>query len=197
MPKSPQSTTPHHLSHTLNPQKTVQIHTALSILQRHPTHLSHHHPLRSLQTLQICYLHRPGFNRHQDTWKPTRGLLPSQWKGARECGFPLKQVFVIVRVPRHLIQTLNEHINNKTLFIVILGIGNSEKVRLWNILTAIICLPDWPAGRAPGWSTAGLQWIHTHTLQVMYQPVTATRLNFFRETRKHKSCIISSQRQLQ
>ena len=27
MPKPPQSTTPHHLSHTLNPQRTVQIHT--------------------------------------------------------------------------------------------------------------------------------------------------------------------------
>ena len=62
MPKPPQSTTPHHLSHTLNPQKTVQIYTVLPILQRHPTHPSHHHPLRSLQTLQICYLHRPGFS---------------------------------------------------------------------------------------------------------------------------------------
>ena len=51
MPKPPQSTTPHHLSHTLDPQKTVQIHTALSILQRHPTHPSHHHPFRPLQAL--------------------------------------------------------------------------------------------------------------------------------------------------
>ena len=62
MPKPPQSTTPHHLSHTLNPQKTVQIHTALSILQRHPTHPSHHHPFLALPTLQIFYLHRPGFS---------------------------------------------------------------------------------------------------------------------------------------
>ena len=42
----------------LNPQETVQIHTALPILQRHPTHLSHHHPFCSHQTLQICNLHR-------------------------------------------------------------------------------------------------------------------------------------------
>ena len=62
MPKPPQSTTPHHLSHTLNPQKTEQIHTALSILQRHPIHLSHYHPFRPFQTLQICYFHRPGFS---------------------------------------------------------------------------------------------------------------------------------------
>ena len=59
---APQSTTPHHLSDTLNSQKTVKIHTALFILQRHLTHPSHHHPFRSLQTLQICYLHRPGFS---------------------------------------------------------------------------------------------------------------------------------------
>ena len=40
MPKPPQSTTPHHLSHALNTQKTVQIHTVLPILQRHPAHPS-------------------------------------------------------------------------------------------------------------------------------------------------------------
>ena len=33
MPKPPQSTLPHHLSHALYTQKTVQIHTALPILQ--------------------------------------------------------------------------------------------------------------------------------------------------------------------
>ena len=53
---------PHNICHTLYTQKTVQIHTALSILQRHSTHPSHHHPFCSLQTLQICSLHRPGFN---------------------------------------------------------------------------------------------------------------------------------------
>ena len=63
MPKPPQSTMPHQLGHALNPQKTVQIHTALPILQRHPAHPSRHHPkFRPLQTLQICYLHRPGFS---------------------------------------------------------------------------------------------------------------------------------------
>ena len=44
------------------PQKTVQIHTAFPILQRHPAHPSHHHPFRPLHTLQICFLHRPGFS---------------------------------------------------------------------------------------------------------------------------------------
>ena len=28
----------------------------------HPAHPSHHHPFRPLQTLQICFLHRPGFS---------------------------------------------------------------------------------------------------------------------------------------
>ena len=68
MPKPPQSTrlttsstlcrrlyksTLHFLSFrdTLNPQKTVQIHTELPILQRHPAHPSHHHPFHSLQTV--------------------------------------------------------------------------------------------------------------------------------------------------
>ena len=62
MPKLPQSTPPHHLSHALYTQKTVQIHTAFPILQRHSAHPSHHHPFRPLQTLQICFLHRPGFS---------------------------------------------------------------------------------------------------------------------------------------
>ena len=35
------------------PQKTVQIHTALPILQQHPAHPSHHHPFRPLQTLLV------------------------------------------------------------------------------------------------------------------------------------------------
>ena len=42
--------------------KSVQIHTALSILQRHSTHPSHHHPLCPLQTMQIFSLHRPCFS---------------------------------------------------------------------------------------------------------------------------------------
>ena len=60
--KPPQSTTPYHLSHALNPQKTLQIHTVLPIFERHSAHPSHHHPFRPLQTLQICNLHRPGFS---------------------------------------------------------------------------------------------------------------------------------------
>ena len=64
MPKPSDSTTPHHIRHTLHTQKTVQIHTALPIIQRHPTHPSHHHLFIPLQTLQICFLHHPGFSRH-------------------------------------------------------------------------------------------------------------------------------------
>ena len=60
MPTPPQSTPPHHLSHALNPQKTVQIYTALPILQRHPAHPSHHHLFGPLLTMQICFLHHPG-----------------------------------------------------------------------------------------------------------------------------------------
>ena len=62
MPKSPQSTPPRCLSHALYTQKTVQIHTAFPILQRHPAHPSHHHPFRPLHTIKICFLHRPGFS---------------------------------------------------------------------------------------------------------------------------------------
>ena len=47
MPKSPQSTMPHHFCHALNTQKTVQVLTSLPILQRHATHPSHHHALCS------------------------------------------------------------------------------------------------------------------------------------------------------
>ena len=43
MPKPPLSATPHHICHTLYTQKTLQIHTALSIFQRHSAHPSHHH----------------------------------------------------------------------------------------------------------------------------------------------------------
>ena len=60
MPKPPQSSTPHHICHTLYNQKTVQI-TLLSILQRHSTHQSHHHSLRPLQAMQILSLHRTCF----------------------------------------------------------------------------------------------------------------------------------------
>ena len=49
MPKPPQSILPHHLSHALYTQKTVQIHTAFPILQRHSAHPSHHHPFHPLQ----------------------------------------------------------------------------------------------------------------------------------------------------
>ena len=54
------SASPPHLRSVT--QKTVQIHTAFPILQRHSAHPSHHHPFRPLQTIQICFLHRPGFN---------------------------------------------------------------------------------------------------------------------------------------
>ena len=57
MPKPPQSTTPHHFCQALNTQKTVQVLTSLPILQRHPTHPSHHHALCSLQAMQIISLH--------------------------------------------------------------------------------------------------------------------------------------------
>ena len=72
VPKPPQSAMPHHIRHTLYTQKTVQIHSVFPMLQRHPAHPSHHHPFRSLQTmcnvfrplqtLEICFLHRPGFS---------------------------------------------------------------------------------------------------------------------------------------
>ena len=52
MPKPPQSTLPHHLSHALYTQKTIQIHTAFPILQRQSAHPSHHHPFRPLQTME-------------------------------------------------------------------------------------------------------------------------------------------------
>ena len=58
--KTPQSTPPHHLIHALYTQKTAQIHTVFPILRRHSAHPSHHHPFRSLQTLQTRPLHRPG-----------------------------------------------------------------------------------------------------------------------------------------
>ena len=62
MPKPPQSTLPHHLINALYTQKTVQIHTAFPILQRHSAHSSHHHLFCPLQTLQIHFLHRPGLS---------------------------------------------------------------------------------------------------------------------------------------
>ena len=61
MSKPPQSAMPHHICHTQYTQKTVQIHTMFSILQRHSAHPSHHHLLCPLQTTQIFFLHRPGF----------------------------------------------------------------------------------------------------------------------------------------
>ena len=59
MPKPPQSTTPHHFSHALNTQKTVQDLTWLPILQRQTTHPSHHQMLCSPQALQILSLSFP------------------------------------------------------------------------------------------------------------------------------------------
>ena len=50
-----------HPPHSVHPEDCTQIHTAFPILQRHPTHPSHHHPFGPLQTLQICRLHHPGF----------------------------------------------------------------------------------------------------------------------------------------
>ena len=58
MPKPPQSTPPHQRS--VHPED-CQIHTGFPIFQRHSAHPSHHHSLCSLQTLQIRFLHRPGF----------------------------------------------------------------------------------------------------------------------------------------
>ena len=52
----------HHTSHTPNTQKMVQFQTGLSILRWHSTHLSHHHPLNPLQTMQILSFHHPGFS---------------------------------------------------------------------------------------------------------------------------------------
>ena len=49
-------------SATLCTPKRLQIHTALSILQRHSTHPSHHHPIHPLQAMQILSLHRPCFS---------------------------------------------------------------------------------------------------------------------------------------
>ena len=46
MPKPPQSAMPHHIRHTLYTQKTIQIHTELSIFQQNSAHPSHHHPLQ-------------------------------------------------------------------------------------------------------------------------------------------------------
>ena len=72
IPNHPHSYTPdvqttfatsHHICHTLYTQKTVQIHTALSILQRHSTHPSHHHPLHPLQTADL----QPPFQSHMST----------------------------------------------------------------------------------------------------------------------------------
>ena len=71
MPKPPQSTTPHHLSHTLNPQKTVQIHTALSILQRHPTHPSHRSVHSSVSISQFCEI----WTSKWEVEKPSRWIL--------------------------------------------------------------------------------------------------------------------------
>ena len=45
----PQSVSPHHIRHTPNNQKTVQIHTAPSVLEQHFTHPSNHHKLCSLR----------------------------------------------------------------------------------------------------------------------------------------------------
>ena len=63
------STCPNHLnlpclttSATLWTPKDCTNPHCIPILQRHPAHPSHHHPFRPLQTLQICFLHRPGFS---------------------------------------------------------------------------------------------------------------------------------------
>ena len=62
VPKPPQSTPPHHLINALYTQTSIQIHTAFAILQWHSAHSSHHHPFCSFQTLQIRFLHHPGFS---------------------------------------------------------------------------------------------------------------------------------------
>src|SRR2546426_12176627 len=46
--KSTQSTSPHHLHHTLNTQTRAQVLTPLSIRQLHPTHPSYHPHLSAL-----------------------------------------------------------------------------------------------------------------------------------------------------
>src|SRR5438876_1683864 len=48
MTKPPQSTSTHHLQHTLNTQPHDQLLTLYSIGQGHTTHPSHHRPLRAL-----------------------------------------------------------------------------------------------------------------------------------------------------
>ena len=77
MPKPPQSTPHHHLINTLYTQKTVQIHTAFPILQRHSAHPSHHHPFCPLQTLQIRFLYRPGLNPICQCTLDTSPVYPS------------------------------------------------------------------------------------------------------------------------
>ena len=60
MPKPPQSATPRSLRHicgTLYTQKTVQIHTALSILQWHSTHPSRHHSCIAVNTYMLSLHH--------------------------------------------------------------------------------------------------------------------------------------------
>ena len=67
-------------SATLCTPKRLQIHTALSVLQRHSAHPSHHHPLHPLQTTQIFFLHHPGFSpicQHMHAlWTQTLYIFP-------------------------------------------------------------------------------------------------------------------------
>ena len=51
IPKPSQSAMPHHLSHSLITQNTLQNFTMLPVLQRHSTHPPHHHTFCSLSRL--------------------------------------------------------------------------------------------------------------------------------------------------
>ena len=80
MPKPPQSTPAHHLINALHTQKTVQIHTAFPILQRHPAHPS---PFRSLQTSQIRFLQHPGSVPYVNAlWSQALYIFPFMRYGA-------------------------------------------------------------------------------------------------------------------
>src|SRR6478609_6579782 len=61
MPKPPWPTPFHHLCHPRYTQTFPQIDTSIPCLQRHPTHPSHHHHLRPVQSLHVLLLHRPRF----------------------------------------------------------------------------------------------------------------------------------------
>ena len=74
MSKPSQSSTPHHISNTINTKKVL---TAPSVLQGHPTHPSHHHTFCPFQTSQIISLHCPGFSSTYQNTLDTSTIDPS------------------------------------------------------------------------------------------------------------------------